>query len=108
MYLQFGVLGRQSSNYSSPLPFKKRLYFHAPTHLKCSSSNENEFKTKDVVPVKHASQIDQLRKASSSFENKPRISSASVIGSNGDKGKLVVRASEQEFNLTISLMHPTL
>ncbi|XP_055802498.1 uncharacterized protein LOC129871571 [Solanum dulcamara] len=61
----------------------------------------------DDVPVQDASQIDLLGKTSSSLDIKPPISSASVIGSNGDKGKQVVGASEQEFNFPISI-HPSL
>ncbi|KAH0678550.1 hypothetical protein KY284_019635 [Solanum tuberosum] len=48
--------------------------------------------------VQDASQID----------SKPPSNSASVIGSNGDKGKQVVGASEQEFNFPISSIHPAL
>lgn len=58
----------------------------------------------DDVPVQDASQIDQLYKTPSSLELKPPISSASVIGSYGDKGKKVVGASEQEFNFPISML----
>lgn len=61
----------------------------------------------DDVPVQDASQIDLLRKTSSLLDIKPPISSASVIGSNGDKGKQVVGASGQEFNFPISI-HPSL
>ncbi|CAN4106880.1 unnamed protein product [Withania somnifera] len=62
----------------------------------------------DVVPVQDASQVDLLHKTSSSLNRKPPISSASV-GSNGDKGKQVVGASEQdEFSFPISSIHPNL
>uniref|UniRef100_A0A0V0J0K0 Putative ovule protein n=1 Tax=Solanum chacoense TaxID=4108 RepID=A0A0V0J0K0_SOLCH len=61
----------------------------------------------DDVPVQGASQIDLLRKTSSLLDIKLPISSASVIGSNGDKGKQVVGASGQEFNFPISI-HPSL
>ncbi|MCD7463738.1 hypothetical protein HAX54_051307 [Datura stramonium] len=61
----------------------------------------------DDVPVVDASQIDMLGKTSGSLDIKPPISSASVIGSNGDKGKQVVGASEQEFNFPISI-YPSL
>ncbi|KAK6790964.1 hypothetical protein RDI58_010045 [Solanum bulbocastanum] len=84
------------------------LYPHAPIHPERSFSNENESKTKDVVPVEDASKIDLLRKTSSSLDSKPPISSASVIGSNGDKGKQVVGAIEQKFNFPISSIHPSL
>ncbi|WMV23436.1 hypothetical protein MTR67_016821 [Solanum verrucosum] len=82
-----GVLARQSSNSSSLLPIRPERSF----------SNENESKTKDVVPVEDASQIDLLRKTPSSVDSKPPISSASVIGT-----------SEQEFNFPISSIHPRL
>ncbi|MCD7463742.1 hypothetical protein HAX54_051311 [Datura stramonium] len=62
----------------------------------------------DDVPVQDASQIDLLGKKSSSLDINPRISSASVVGSNVEKEKQVVRASEQEFNFPISSIHPTL
>ncbi|KAH0682061.1 hypothetical protein KY289_019813 [Solanum tuberosum] len=52
----------------------------------------------DDVPLQDASQI----------VSKPPSNSASVIGSNGDKGKQVVGASEQEFNFPISSIHPAL
>ncbi|KAK6790963.1 hypothetical protein RDI58_010044 [Solanum bulbocastanum] len=61
----------------------------------------------DVVPVHDTSQIDLLGKTSSSLDRKPPISSASVIGFDGD-GKQVVGASEQEFNFPISSIHPSL
>ncbi|KAG5610276.1 hypothetical protein H5410_021557 [Solanum commersonii] len=63
---------------------KARLYLRAPIHPECSFSNENKLKTKDVVPAKDASKI----------------------GSNGDKGKQVVGASDQEFNFPISSIQP--
>jgi len=97
MYLQPGVLARQSSNSSSLLPIKKMLYLRAPIQPERSFSNENESKTKDVVPVDDASQINLLRKTPSSVGNQPPISSASVIGT-----------SEQEFNFPISSIHPRL
>ncbi|KAM3338719.1 hypothetical protein P3S68_030805 [Capsicum galapagoense] len=59
----------------------------------------------DDIPVQDASQIDLLRKPSSSLDIKPPVSSASVVGSNVDKGKQVVGASEQEFNFPISVLH---
>ncbi|CAN4090140.1 unnamed protein product [Withania somnifera] len=62
----------------------------------------------DVVTVQDASQVDLLHKTSSSLDIKPPISSASVVGSNGDKGKQVVGASEQEFSFPISSIPPTL
>ncbi|KAJ8562703.1 hypothetical protein K7X08_031155 [Anisodus acutangulus] len=62
----------------------------------------------DDAPVQDASHIDLLPMTSSSLEIKPPVSSASVIGSNGDKGKQIVGASEQEFNFPISSIHPTL
>ncbi|XP_060185050.1 uncharacterized protein LOC132614585 [Lycium barbarum] len=60
----------------------------------------------DDVPVQDAGQVDMLPKTSSSLDIKPAVSSASVIGANGDKGKQVVQASEQEFNFPISI-HPS-
>ncbi|KAH0678543.1 hypothetical protein KY284_019628 [Solanum tuberosum] len=84
------------------------IYPHAPIRPERSFSNGNESKTKDGVPVEDASQIDLLRKTSSSLDSKPPISSASVIGSNGDKGKQVVGAIEQKFSFPISLTHPSL
>ncbi|WMV23439.1 hypothetical protein MTR67_016824 [Solanum verrucosum] len=92
-----GVLARQSSNSSSLLPIKKMLYLRASIQPELSFSNENESKTKDVVPVDNASQIDLLRKTPSSVDSQPPISSASVIGT-----------SEQEFNFPISSIHPRL
>ncbi|CAN4106879.1 unnamed protein product [Withania somnifera] len=61
----------------------------------------------DDVPVQDASQIDMLCKTSSSLDTKPPISSASIIRSDGDKGKQVVGASEQGFNFSTSI-HPSL
>uniref|UniRef100_A0A3Q7GQH2 Uncharacterized protein n=1 Tax=Solanum lycopersicum TaxID=4081 RepID=A0A3Q7GQH2_SOLLC len=58
-------------------------------------------------PVQDASQVDLLRKTSSLPDIKLPISSASVTGSNGDKGKQVVGSSEQEFNIPFSI-HPSL
>ncbi|KAK4720831.1 hypothetical protein R3W88_011064 [Solanum pinnatisectum] len=52
----------------------------------------------DDIPVQDASQID----------SKPPSNSASVIGSNSDKGMQVVGASKQEFNFPISSIHPAL
>ncbi|XP_015073443.1 uncharacterized protein LOC107017717 [Solanum pennellii] len=58
-------------------------------------------------PVQDASQVDLLHKTSSLPDIKLPISSASVTGSNGDKGKQVVGSSEQEFNIPFSI-HPSL
>ncbi|WMV23434.1 hypothetical protein MTR67_016819 [Solanum verrucosum] len=84
-----GDLSRQSSNSSSLLPIKKMLCLRAPIQPERSFSNENESKTKDVVPVEDASQIGLLRKTPSSVDSKPSI-------------------SEQEFNFPISSIHPSL
>ncbi|WMV23431.1 hypothetical protein MTR67_016816 [Solanum verrucosum] len=92
-----GVLARQSSNSSSLLPIKKMLYLRAPIQPERSFLNENESKTKDVVPVDDASQIDLLRKTPSSVDSKPPISSVSVIGD-----------SKKEFSFPISSIHPRL
>ncbi|KAG5608909.1 hypothetical protein H5410_020190 [Solanum commersonii] len=87
-----------------PCRQRRRLYLRAPIHHGRSFSNENESKTKDVVPVEDASQIDLLRKTSSLLDIKPPISLATY----GDKGKQVVGAIEQEFNFPISSIHPAL
>ncbi|CAN4090139.1 unnamed protein product [Withania somnifera] len=59
----------------------------------------------DDAPALDAGQIDMLCKTSSSLDMKPPISSASIIDSSGDKGKQVLRASEQEFNFPTSIHH---
>ena len=76
---------------------RRGCYLHAPIHSECSCSYKYESKTKDVFSVEDASQTDLLRKTSSSLDIKPLISSASIIGSNGDKEKNVIGTSEQEF-----------
>lgn len=81
---------------------------HGPTRPEQYFSDENESKTKVVVHVEDASQIDFFRKTFSSLDSNPRISSASVIGSKGDKGKQVLGAIEHKFNFLISSIHPSM
>uniref|UniRef100_M1ATG5 Uncharacterized protein n=1 Tax=Solanum tuberosum TaxID=4113 RepID=M1ATG5_SOLTU len=122
MYLQPGVVARQSSN--SLFPYKKRysfLYPDAPIHpsrnvddlvkpaLDEKLADQEAIGTakvsvKNEVVSKQGESHSKLELPADSGHVELSTSSASVI----DKGKLVVGASEQEFNFPISSIHPSL